>query len=100
VLGVRPQYFTVHRSPVDGAAEATVTVTEPMGDEQLLTAELAAGGAPELAVRVPIDVDVTRGASVWLEIDQGSAYFFDAGTGERMRTTPRPLAARGPTDEQ
>ncbi|MDL0131896.1 ABC transporter ATP-binding protein [Halobacterium salinarum] len=82
VLGVRPQYFDVSQSPADGAFEATVTVTEPMGDEQLLT--VTVGEDRELSVRVPIHVDVTRGETVWLAVDADRTYVFDPETGARL----------------
>ncbi|MFU1783255.1 ABC transporter ATP-binding protein [Haloarcula japonica] len=84
VLGVRPQYFSVHQSPVDGAAKAEVTVTEPMGDEQLLTVQLDDDNR-ELAVRAPFDVAVSRSDTIWLGISADSAYVFDAETGARIR---------------
>ncbi|GGK84593.1 ABC transporter ATP-binding protein [Haloarcula sebkhae] len=96
VLGVRPQYFSVHQSPVDGAAKAEVTVTEPMGDEQLLTVQLA-GDSKELAVRAPFDVAVSRGDTIWLGVSADSAYVFNAETGARIRQTEASPDAAVPT---
>jgi len=95
VLGVRPQYFEVFQSPTRGTIEARVTVTEPMGDEQLLTVTPVDDEGRELTVRVPMDVGVARGETIWLGVDEASSYVFDADTGERIteggqRTTTTP----------
>lgn len=96
VLGVRPQYFDVHAPLTEGAAKARVKVTKPMGDEQLLTVAVAGFDGRESTVRVPYDMDVSRGDTVWLTVDMNRAYVFDATTGDRVRrtqtadTTPEP----------
>jgi len=97
VLGVRPQYFEVFQSPMQGTIESRVTVTEPMGDEQLLTVEPIDCEERELTVRVPFDVGVTRGETIWLGVDEASSYVFDAHTGERIieggqRSSTTPMA--------
>jgi multiple sugar transport system ATP-binding protein len=96
VLGIRPQYFDVHTTPSEGAAKATVQVTKPMGDEQLLTVAVDGFDDMESTVRVPYDLEVARGDSVWLAVDMDSAYVFDAVTGDRVRhdsTTARSAIA-------
>lgn len=85
VLGIRPQYFDVDKTPTGGAAKATVKVTKPMGDEQLLTVAVDGFDSMESTVRVPYDFEAARGDSVWLTVDMDSAYFFDAVTGNRVR---------------
>ncbi len=52
VLGVRRPALLGSPAPIDGAAKAEVTVTEPMGDEQLLTVQFD-GDDREIAVRAP-----------------------------------------------
>jgi multiple sugar transport system ATP-binding protein len=92
VLGVRPQYFDVHRSPTDGAPAARVAVTEPIGDEQILTVHLDESPKWELTVRVPIEFDVSRGETVWLGLDADSTFAFDAETGERFGRSGGPAS--------
>ncbi|WP_264182374.1 ABC transporter ATP-binding protein [Natrinema amylolyticum] len=99
VLGVRPQYFDVSQSPADGTARARVTVTEPMGDEQLLTVAVPELDDRELTVRVPISVDVTRGDSVWLGVDD-RAFVFDDETGDRIQRVDRRVASPVPRNAQ
>mgnify|MGYP000008804736 CR=1 FL=1 len=99
VLGVRPQYFSVHQSPIDGAAKAEVTVTEPMGDEQLLTVQFD-GDDREIAVRAPFDVSVTRGDTIWLGVSGERAYVFDVETGARIRQTELSTDTAVPTGSQ
>ncbi len=96
---VRPQYFSVHQSPIDGAAKAEVTVTEPMGDEQLLTVQFD-GDDREIAVRAPFDVSVTRGDTIWLGVSGERAYVFDVETGARIRQTELSTDTAVPTGSQ
>jgi len=98
VLGVRPQYFEVFQSPAEGTIETRVAVTEPMGDEQLLTVTPVDDDDRELTVRVPIDVGVTRGETIWLGVDEASSFVFDPESGERITEDARRNATPQATD--
>ncbi len=85
-LGVRPQYFEVHTEETPNTVEATVEVTEPQGDEQII--DLIVGDEDgdhiDLRVLAPSTIDAARDDTVWLEIDQKLVHGFDPQTGERI----------------
>ncbi|ELZ27974.1 ABC transporter [Halogeometricum pallidum JCM 14848] len=85
-LGVRPQYFTVHTDRVENAVEATVEVTEPQGDEQIIDVEV---GPDPLSITVvaPSTVNADRGETVWLTVEDELLHGFDHTTGDRIAET-------------
>jgi multiple sugar transport system ATP-binding protein len=84
-IGVRPKYFQVHTEETDNAIPATVTVTEPTDDDQIITADVATSEAfRELTIIAPGEIYLEPGDEIWLTIDQDLAHGFDLQTGERI----------------
>jgi len=82
-LGVRPQYFTVNTRQTDNGVEATVEVTEPQGDEQIIDVTVGDDDV-SLTVVSPSTVDVTRGDTVWLTLEDDLVHGFDPAEGDRL----------------
>lgn len=84
-VGIRPQYFEVHTSPTPDGVPCLTEVTEPTGDDQIVT--VYAGDSfdspVELTVRAPAKTDVNRGDRVWLTVDDDRVHGFDR-TGDRI----------------
>lgn len=86
-IGIRPQYFKVHTEPTEEGVRCVVKVTQPTGDDQLLTVytgtELDASGI-ELTVKTASERPIERGQQLWLTVDPGAVYWFDPETGARI----------------
>lgn len=85
-LGIRPQYFSVHTEPTDNAIKATVKVTEPTGDDQIITA--TANGADsslsELTIIAHGSIELERKDEIWLTLQEDLIQGFDPDTGDRI----------------
>ncbi|WP_408960399.1 ABC transporter ATP-binding protein [Natrinema sp. 74] len=105
-LGVRPQYFTAHTTPVDNAIRGRVKVTEPQGDDQIIDVLVGDedGDHIELTVKAPSTVEAVRGEDIWLTIDDPLVHGFDSRTGSRLadgdvsRTKAVDSRAQSPSD--
>lgn len=87
MLGIRPQYFDIHTEPTNNTIEAEVEVTEPQGDEQII--DINVGSDIELTIVAPSTVSVSRGDTVWLEVDDDLVHGFETGSGDRIAETDR-----------
>jgi len=95
VLGVRPEDLSL--APNDdpaGTFEATVTVTEPLGDSLLLGCRV---GEDTLRVQASPRSDVTPGETVELQYDPQRLHVFDEATGECIHHAAR---AGSPADAE
>lgn len=86
-IGIRPQYFEVYTEPTEEGVNCVVEVTQPTGDEQLLTVytgtELDESGI-ELTVKTASERPIERGQQLWLTVDSDAVYRFDSETGTRI----------------
>ena len=80
-LGIRPEHVTIATTPTNGAAPATVYVTEQMGNETLV---VLATGDLKLMVRASADFRLAPETRVWFTLDMKKAHFFDSETGLRI----------------
>jgi multiple sugar transport system ATP-binding protein len=76
-VGVRPEDLT----PGEGGLPARVTLTEPLGREILVYAEV---GGSEICVSMPGRVEPEPGTLLPLRVAPGKAHLFDAVTGMRV----------------
>ena len=83
VLGVRPEDLSLADADVDAdaAIEATVTVTEPLGDSLLLECRV---GDDRLKTQASPRSDVRSGDTVALTPDPDRLHLFDAETGTAL----------------
>ncbi|MFB6081674.1 MAG: ABC transporter ATP-binding protein [Halanaeroarchaeum sp.] len=82
-LGVRPQYFDVHTSETEDAIEGDVEVTEPLGDEQLVDVVVGDDDI-QLTVKASNTIDIERGDTLWLTVQEDRVHAFDPQTGDRI----------------
>jgi multiple sugar transport system ATP-binding protein len=80
VLGVRPEHITVASDPTH-AFEATVTVTEPLGDGLLLECRT---GPDTFKVHAPPRSDITPEDTVTLALGADRLHLFDPETGDTV----------------
>ena len=80
-LGIRPEHVTIVTHPTDGAATATVYVTEQMGNETLV---VLASGDLRLTARAGTDFRLPPETPVWFTLAMEKAHFFDGSTGQRI----------------
>jgi multiple sugar transport system ATP-binding protein len=81
VLGVRPEDLSLADTDADAAIEATVTVTEPLGDSLLLECQV---GDDRLKTQASPRSDVRSGDTVALTPDPERLHLFDAETGTAL----------------
>ncbi|AHG01848.1 sugar ABC transporter ATP-binding protein (plasmid) [Halostagnicola larsenii XH-48] len=86
ILGIRPQYFSVHTEPMDNAIRGQVKVTEPQGDDQIVDVLVGDedGSHVELTVKAPSTVEAVRTEEIWLTVDDTLVHGFDAQSGSRI----------------
>ena len=82
-LGVRPQYFDVHTSQTEDAIKCVVEVTEPLGDEQLVDVTVG-DDELDLTVKASNTIDIERGDTLWLTVQEERIHAFDSETGTRI----------------
>jgi len=99
-MGVRPEdIYQVGNEPdvpTSNVIEATVDVTEPMGDEifvyltlseqtgELRTSDAVATASDQLLMSVDPDVDLDIGESVSVVMDRTKVHLFDTATGDAL----------------
>ena len=81
VLGVRPEDLSLADGDAAESFEATVTVTEPLGDSLLLECQV---GDDHLKVQASPRSDVRPGETVALTPDADRLHLFDAETGTAL----------------
>jgi multiple sugar transport system ATP-binding protein len=74
-MGIRPEHIRVLAEPQDGAIEASVYVTELMGNETFV---FVTAGENRLIARAPADFRAELESKVWLRIATDKAHFFDS----------------------
>jgi len=79
-VGIRPEDFTVVE---DTKNSATVTVVEPMGNENFLYMTL---GSHEITARVDPAIRPQEGETVGLSFEETALYLFDPHSGESLKT--------------
>ena len=79
-IGVRPEDVAVHHAdgPGSGRVQGTVSLTEPMGNETIVT--LAAGGERVVA-RAVAGFSARPGAPVFFSVAKDKVHFFNTETG-------------------
>jgi len=85
-LGIRPQYFDIHTEPTDNAIKGVVEVTEPLGDEEIVTVLVGESSDDpiELTAETSNSVNISRMDQVWVSFKDELIHGFDLGTGERI----------------
>ena len=82
VVGVRPEYLTLHSSPQPGAVAGTVAIVETLGVSSLVTLECADGVT--LGVTVPEGSEPDIAASVFAVPQPGRVLVYAADSGELL----------------
>ena len=77
-VGVRPEHIEVSTAARDGWLEASVYVTELMGNETFVFLRL---GSEKIIARAPADFRAEMESRVWIQLDSKKALFFDSATG-------------------
>ena len=80
-IGIRPEHIAVEFAPATAAVPASVSVLEPIGSHQLLTAQV---GTDLIKVAVPPDFAADPGRQVWLRFDPGRVRLMDPQTGQAV----------------
>jgi len=81
-FGIRPEHVEVSATERAGWLEASVYVTELMGNETFVFLRL---GGEKIIARAPADFRAEMESRVWIELDVKTALFFDSDTGEAIR---------------
>jgi multiple sugar transport system ATP-binding protein len=81
-MGIRPEHIQVLTEPHDGAIEASVYVTELMGNETFVFLSV---GANRLIARAPAEFRAEVESKVWLRLTIEKAHFFDPSTDALLR---------------
>ena len=79
--GIRPEHIQVFSEPRDGTIEASVYVTELMGNETFVFLSV---GANRLIARAPADFRAEVESKVWLQLATDKVHFFDPVSGENL----------------
>jgi len=80
-IGIRPEHIAVDFAPSPAAVPARVSVLEPVGPHQLLTAQV---GRDTVKVSVPPEFAAEPGREVWLRFDPARMRLMDAATGRAL----------------
>ncbi len=80
-IGIRAEHIAVEFTPAPAAVAASVSVLEPIGSHQLLTAQV---GKEFIKVTVPPDFAADPGRQVWLRFDPGRVRLMDPQTGQAL----------------
>jgi multiple sugar transport system ATP-binding protein len=80
-VGIRPEHIAVEFSPSPAAVRARVSVLEPIGSHQLLTAQV---GREIVKVAVPPDFSAEPEREVWLRFDPARVRLMDPATGRAL----------------
>src|ERR1044072_8859280 len=79
--GIRPEHIQVFSEPQAGGIEASVYVTELMGNETFVFLSV---GATRLIARAPADFRAEVESKVWLQLATDKVHYFDPKSGERL----------------
>ncbi len=82
-LGFRPEDCLI-AAPGEGILDADVFTVEMTGDQVLVTLRKQSN---QMVVKMPKEFDIEAGAKASITLDPKHLYFFNADTGERIRTT-------------
>jgi multiple sugar transport system ATP-binding protein len=80
-IGIRPEHIAVEFTPSAEAVPASVSVLEPIGSHQLLTAQV---GTDVIKVSVPPEFEADPGRQVWLRFDPRRVRLMDPQTGQAV----------------
>jgi multiple sugar transport system ATP-binding protein len=80
-IGIRPEHIAVEFAPAPAAVSASVSVLEPIGSHQLLTAQV---GSDLIKVAVPPEFAADPGRQIWLRFDPGRVRLMDPQTGQAV----------------
>jgi multiple sugar transport system ATP-binding protein len=80
-LGIRPEHIRISEHQQDGALQATVYVTELMGNETFVFLTV---GENRLIARAPAEFRAELESKVWLNFASERFHFFDRETEERI----------------
>ncbi|MDQ7844375.1 MAG: ABC transporter ATP-binding protein [Armatimonadota bacterium] len=83
-VGIRPEHIAVEFDPVPGGVPAQVSVLEPLGSHQLLTAQV---GAEIVKVVVPPEFAAEPGRRLWLRFDPARLRLMDPASGRALPVT-------------
>jgi multiple sugar transport system ATP-binding protein len=73
-IGIRPEHIQVLSEPRDGAIEATIYVTELMGNETFVFLSV---GDNRLIARAPAEFRAEPESKVWITLTKDKIHFFD-----------------------
>ncbi len=90
VVGIWPEDMELAARPADGFAEGRVWATDFRGRDKAI--EVRAGEHRFRKV-VELDLPLQQGDPVWFRLPPDKEFYFDAGTGERMRAAAGRRAA-------
>ena len=80
-VGVRPEDVTLFDQPGPSRVEASVLLTEPMGNETIVTMSSA---GERVVARAAADFKARPGSPAFFEVARDKAHFFAVETGRRM----------------
>jgi multiple sugar transport system ATP-binding protein len=80
-LGVRPENIDVSSTERAGWVNASIYVTEQMGNETFVFLKM---GGDKVIARAPADFRAEMESQVWVQIDGGKVMFFDPESGTRL----------------
>ncbi len=81
-LGIRPENIDVSSTERTGWINASVYVTEQMGNETFVFLTM---GGDKVIARAPADFRAEMESRVWVQLDAGKALFFDPESGDAIR---------------
>jgi multiple sugar transport system ATP-binding protein len=77
-MGIRPDQIAIALAPSNGAAGAQISVTEPLGGDMLIDADLAGS---RVLVKTNPDFEGAMGQACWLAFDVGRWHLFERESG-------------------
>ncbi|RLG85247.1 MAG: sugar ABC transporter ATP-binding protein [Thermoprotei archaeon] len=80
-LGIRPEHIYLAKEPKEAHAEASVIVTEPLGRDLIITADV---GEDLIKIIAPPAAPITPGQKIYLKFDERYLHVFDRKTGEAV----------------
>jgi ABC-type sugar transport system ATPase subunit len=80
-IGVRPEDVSVFREPATGRVEARVLLTEPMGNETIVTLQ---GAGERVVARAAAEFTARPGSTVFFAVNPDKAHYFDPAGGRRL----------------
>ncbi|BDX29708.1 sn-glycerol-3-phosphate import ATP-binding protein UgpC [Mycobacterium antarcticum] len=88
-VGVRPEHLRFHPTCVHGMVPARVDFVEPLGSHALLTALV--DGDTRMVVQAEAGTALEPGTRIGLSLPPERTYFFDATSGESLRSHERAM---------